>query len=422
LPCDTSDPKDLSRDISLNNESKYIIHHYQESMKALCWHGRNDVQIDKVPDPVIEETDDIIVKVSSTAICGSDLHLLSGLMPTMEEGDILGHEFMGEVVETGGKVTKFKTGDRVVVPFTISCGNCYFCNKGLFSLCDNGNRNAEKAKKVMGHSPAGIFGYSHMLGGFSGGQAEYVRVPYADTGPVKVPAYLSDERVLFLSDIFPTGYMAAENADISEGDTVAVWGCGPVGQFAIQSARMLGADRVIAIDIVPERLRMAEKYGQAETIDSASYTEIYERLMDMTGGRGPDSCIDSVGGEAHGGNTLREIRDKVMDTAHLGTSKPYILQQMIHSCRKGGTISIPGVYVGPVNVFPMGSAMNKALTFKMGQTHVQRYLGPLLKKIEEEEIDPSFIITHRMKLEDAPEAYSMFRDKEDGCVKVVLTP
>ncbi|MEX0660647.1 MAG: zinc-dependent alcohol dehydrogenase [Balneolaceae bacterium] len=391
-------------------------------MKALCWYGKDDVRINNVPDPEIQKADDIIVKVTSTAICGSDLHLLSGLMPTMEEGDILGHEFMGEVVDVGKDVTNFKNGDRVVVPFTISCGHCHFCSHQLYSLCDNGNRNADQAQKVMGHSPAGLFGYSHMLGGYSGGQAEYVRVPYANAGPIKVPDSLSDDKALFLSDIFPTGYMAAENADIKDGDIVAIWGCGPVGQFTIKSAWMLGAARVIAIDIVPERLKMAENIGNAETINSSTYSEIYERLMEMTEGRGPDSCIDAVGAEAHGGNTVREIKDKALEKAHLGTSKPYVLQQMIHSCKKGGTLSIPGVYVGPVNMFPMGSAMNKALTFKMGQTHVQRYLKPLLTKIEDEQIDPSFVITHRLKLDDAPDAYKTFRDKKDGCIKVVMSP
>lgn len=391
-------------------------------MKALCWYGKDDVRINNVPDPEIQKAGDVILKMTSTAICGSDLHLLSGLMPTMEEGDILGHEFMGEVVDIGKDVTSLKKGDRVVVPFTISCGHCHFCSHHLYSLCDNGNRNAEKARKVMGHSPAGLFGYSHMLGGYAGGQAEYVRVPYADVGPVKVPESLSDEKALFLSDVFPTGYMAAENADITDGDIVAVWGCGPVGQFAIKSAWMLGAARVIAIDIVQERLQMAEVNGNAEIIKSSSHTEIYERLMEMTEGRGPDSCIDAVGAEAHGGNTMREIKDKAMEKAHLGTSKPYVLQQMIHCCKKGGTLSIPGVYIGPVNMFPMGSAMNKALTFKMGQTHVQRYLKPLMSKIEDEQIDPSFIITHRLKLDDAPDAYKTFRDKKDGCIKVVMSP
>ncbi|MEX0720148.1 MAG: zinc-dependent alcohol dehydrogenase [Balneolaceae bacterium] len=391
-------------------------------MRALCWHGKNDVRIDNVPDPKIKNAGDVIVKVTSTAICGSDLHLLSGLMPTLEEGDILGHEFMGEIVDVGKEVTKFQKGDRVVVPFTIACGHCHFCKNTLYSLCDNSNPKADKAKKVMGHSPSGMFGYSHMMGGFSGGQAEYVRVPHADVGPIKVPESLTDEQVLFLSDILPTGYMAAENADITDGDTVAVWGCGPVGQLTIQSAWMLGAGRVIAIDIVPERLKMAEEIGKAETINSTTYTEIYNQLMEMTAGRGPDACIDAVGGEAHGGNILRQAKDKAMGTAHLETSKPYVLQQMIHSCKKGGNLSIPGVYIGPLQMVPMDAAMNKALTFKMGQTHVQRYLDPLMNKIEGKEIDPSFVITHRLDLDDAPDAYKTFRDKEDGCIKVVLSP
>lgn len=391
-------------------------------MKALCWHGKNDVRVDQVADPVIQKPDDIILKITSTAICGSDLHLLSGLMPTMEKGDILGHEFMGEVVETGTDIKELKKGDRVVVPFTISCGHCHFCEHHQYSLCDNSNPKAEKAKKVMGHSPAGIFGYSHMLGGFSGGQAEYVRVPYANVGPVKVPGALTDEQVLFLSDILPTGYMAAENANIQKGDTVAVWGCGPVGQFTIQSARMLGAGRIIAIETVPERIAMAEKYGQVEAIRTNNPDEVYELLMEMTDGRGPDSCIDAVGAEAHGGHGLQNVKDKALDSLHLEMSKPYVLQQMIQCCKKGGTLSIPGVYVGPVNAFPMGSAMNKSLTFKMGQTHVQHYMKPLLDKIESREIDPSFIITHRLKLDDAPDAYKLFRDKRDGCIKVVLSP
>lgn len=391
-------------------------------MKALCWHGKDDVRIDNVADPELHQPGDVIIKVTSTAICGSDLHLLSGLMPTMKEGDILGHEFMGEVVDVGKDVTKLKKGDRVVVPFTISCGYCHFCSHDLYSLCDNSNPNADQAIEVMGHSPAGLFGFSHMLGGFSGGQAEYVRVPYADIGPVKVPDSLSDDKVLFLSDIFPTGYMAAENANISSGDIVAVWGCGPVGQFAIKSAWMLGASRVIAIDRVPERLKLAKELSDAEIINSTNPEEVYETLMEMTDGRGPDCCIDAVGAEAHGGSAIREIKDKAMGKAHLDTAKPYVLQQMIKCCKKGGTISIPGVYVGPVNAFPIGSAMNKALTFRMGQTHVQHYLKPLLGKITNHEIDPSFIITHQFKLEDAPEAYKIFRDKEDSCVKVVLTP
>lgn len=391
-------------------------------MKALCWYGENDVRINTVPDPKIEDQRDVIVKVTSTAICGSDLHLLSGMVPTMEEGDVLGHEFMGEIVETGSEVTRLQKGDRVVVPFTISCGHCHFCNRELYSLCDNSNPNAEMAKEQLGHAISGLYGYSHMMGGFSGGQAEYVRVPYGDVGPLKVSDSLTDEQVLFLSDIFPTGYMAAENADIQEGDTVAVWGCGPVGQFSIQSAWMMGAGRVIAIDSVPERLDMAEKYGKAETIRTTKSDEVYETLMDMTDGFGPACCIDAVGAEAHGGNVLRDIKDKAMSAVKLDTSKPYVLQQIVKSCKKGGNVSVPGVYLGPVNGMPFGTAMNKALSFKMGQTHMQRYMGPLLNRIEGGEIDPSFIITHRLDLQEAPAAYEKFRDKEDGCVKVVLKP
>ncbi len=391
-------------------------------MKALCWHGKNDVRIDNVPDPKIKKDDDVIVDVSSTAICGSDLHLLNGLMPTMEEGDIMGHEFMGEVIETGKEVTELKKGDRVVVPFTISCGHCHFCNNELYAFCDNSNRNGKMAQETLGHSPAGMFGYSHLLGGFDGGQAEYVRVPYANVGPLKVPDSLTDKQALFLSDVFPTGYMAAENAHIQDGDMVAVWGCGPVGQFAIQSAWMMGAERVVAIDSVNERLDMAEERGNAETIRTTKHSDVYDALMDMTDGRGPDCCIDAVGCDAHGSNMFRNIRDKAMDKIHLETSKPYVLQQIIQSCKKGGNVSIPGVYIGPVNFLPWGAAMNKGLTFRMGQTHMQHYMEPLLEKIEAGEIDPTFIITHEVELEDAPEAYETFRDKKDGCVKVVMTP
>lgn len=392
-------------------------------MKALCWHGKNDVRIDNVPDPIIEQPRDAIIKVTSTAICGSDLHLLDGFMPTMEKGDILGHEFMGEVVEVGKGNSKLKVGDRVVVPFTIACGECFFCKKELWSLCDVSNRNKEIAEKAMGHSPSGLFGYSHMLGGFSGGQAEFVRVPYADVGPYKVPEGLTDEQVLFLTDIFPTGYMAAENAQIEPGDTVAVWGCGPVGQFAIQSAWMFGAGRVIAIDRVPERLAMAERYGRAETLNfSEEDDEVYDRLQEMTGGRGPDRCIDAVGTEAHTHGTLDAVLDNVKKHLMLGTDRPHVLRQAIRCCRKGGTLSIPGVYVGMVDKLPMGAIVNKALTLKSGQTHVHRYLKPLMDKIQSGEIDPSFVITHRAKLDDAPELYKTFRDKEDGCIKVVMKP
>ncbi|HLR32464.1 MAG TPA: zinc-dependent alcohol dehydrogenase [Fodinibius sp.] len=391
-------------------------------MKALCWHGKDNVQVDHVEDPEIEDYGDIIVEVTSTAICGSDLHILNGMVPTMQEGDILGHEFMGEVVEVGSDVTKFQKGDRVVVPFTISCGHCHFCNNNLYSLCDNSNRNAETARQFLGHTISGMFGYSHMMGGFSGGQAEYVRVPYADVGPVRVPDSLMDEEVLFLSDIFPTGYMAAENADIEDGDTVAVWGCGPVGQFAIQSAWMLGAGRVIAIDSVSERLDMAERQGNAEVIRTTDADEVYDRLQDMTHGFGPECCIDAVGAEAHGGGTLNKLKDSAQQAISMKTSNPYALQQIIRNCKKGGNISVPGVYLGKVNGIPFGTAMNKSLSFKMGQTHMQHYMQPLLRKIAAGEIDPSFIITHRLDLEDAPEAYETFRDKKEGCIKVILNP
>jgi threonine dehydrogenase-like Zn-dependent dehydrogenase len=391
-------------------------------MRALCWHGKNDVRVDTVPDPRIQEPRDAILRVTATAICGSDLHLLDGYVPTMESGDVLGHEFMGEVMEVGAEVTNLAPGDRVVVPFTISCGACFFCRKGLFSLCDTSNPNAEIARKAMGQSPAGLFGYSHMLGGFPGGQAQYVRVPFADVGPIKVPDGLADEQVLFLSDIFPTGYMAAENCGIEAGDTVAVWGCGPVGQFAIKSAWMLGAGRVIAIDGVAERLRLAESQGKAETVDYEGDGTIYDRLMELTGGRGPDRCIDAVGTEAHAGDSFDAVIDKVKTATLLGTDRPHVLRETIMCCRKGGTVSVPGVYIGFLDKIPFGAAMNKGLTIRTGQTHVHRYLKPLLQRIEDGEIDPAFVITHRLSLEDAPDAYKTFRDKKDGCIKVVMTP
>ena len=390
-------------------------------MRALCWYGKGDVRVEDVADPTIVDARDVIVKITSTAICGSDLHLYNGLMPTMEKGDVLGHEPMGEVVEVGSAVTKLKVGDRVVVPFTISCGECFFCQKGMFSLCDTSNPNAEVASKAMGQSPAGLFGYSHMLGGFAGGQAEYLRVPFADVGPIKIPPGMSDDQVLFLSDIFPTGYMAAENCQMEHGDTIAIWGCGPVGQFAIQSAWMFGAERVIAIDWVPERLRMAEGYGSAETINF-SKDSVYDRLMEMTGGRGPDRCIDAVGTEADTASSFDAVVDRAKAAAYLGTDRPHVLREAIMCCRKGGTLSIPGVYIGFLDKIPFGAAMNKGLTMKMGQTNVQKYLEPLLSKVEAGEIDPSFVITHRVKLEDAPKAYKTFRDKEEGCIKVVLKP
>jgi threonine dehydrogenase-like Zn-dependent dehydrogenase len=390
-------------------------------MKALCWHGKGDVRVDTVPDPRIENSTDAIIRITSTAICGSDLHLYGGLMPTMESGDVLGHEPMGVVEEVGRDVKKLKKGDRVVVPFCIACGSCFFCRKGLFSCCDTSNPNAEMARKKLGHSPAGLFGYSHMTGGYAGGQAEYLRVPFADVGPIKIESGLSDEQVLFLSDIFPTGYMAAENADIEKGDTVAVWGCGPVGQFAIKSAWMLGAGRVIAIDREPERLQMAEKHGKAETINFSD-VKVYDRLMEMTKGRGPDRCIDAVGTEAHVGGSFDSVVDQIKEKIMLGTDRPHVLRETIFCCRKGGTISVPGVYLGYVDKIPFGAFMNKALTMKTGQTHMQRYMRPLLEKIEKGDIDPSFVITHRLKLEDGPKAYETFRDKNDGCIKVVLKP
>lgn len=389
-------------------------------MKALTWHGKHDVRFDTVPDPKIQEPTDIIIRVTSTAICGSDLHLYDGFMLTMEKGDVLGHEPMGIVEETGGAITKFRKGDRVVVPFNISCGKCWFCEHTLFSLCDNTNPNHAMAAKVMGQSPAGLFGYSHLLGGYAGGQAEYLRVPHADVGPIKIESDLADEKVLFLSDIFPTGYMAAENAGIQPGDMVAIWGCGPVGQFAIRSAWMLGAERVVAIDSVPERLAMA-RLGNAETIDTEK-DNAYDVLMAMTKGRGPDSCIDAVGTEAHGTHGLEGFVDSFKTGIGLGTDRPAALRQAIICCRKGGTLSVPGVYIGLPDKIPFGALMNKGLTVRSGQTHTQRYMGPLLKAIEGGKIDPSFVITHIRPLAEGPELYKTFRDKKDGCIKVVLKP
>ncbi len=390
-------------------------------MKALCWHGKGDVRCETVPDPRIEDARDAIVKVTACAICGSDLHLYDGYMPTMKAGDVLGHETMGEVVEVGKGNSKLKVGDRVVIPFNIACGDCYFCRRQLWSLCDRSNPNRAQAAEIMGHSPSGLFGYSHLLGGFAGGQAEYIRVPYADVGPIKIPDGIPDEQVLFLSDIFPTGYMAAENAGIEKGDTVAVWGCGPVAQFTIQSAWMLGAGRVIAIDRVPERLAMARKHGRAETINFDN-EDVYDRLQEMTKGRGPDCCIDAVGTEAHVGGAIGSVVDKVKTSLYLATDRPSVLREIIMCCRKGGTISVPGVYVGVVDKIPFGAFMNKALTMRTGQTHTHRYLAPLLEKVQSGQIDPSFVITHRAGLEDGPELYKKFRDKEDGCIKVVMTP
>jgi threonine dehydrogenase-like Zn-dependent dehydrogenase len=389
-------------------------------MNALCWYGTDDVRIARVAEPQILNPRDAIIKVTLTAICGSDLHLLDGFIPTMRRGDILGHEFMGEVVDVGRDNHALAIGDRVVVPFTIACGRCFFCDRQLWSACDNSNPNAWMAEKLYGFSSSGLFGYSHMMGGYAGGQAEYVRVPFADVGPLKVPQDLSDEQVLFLSDIFPTGYMAAENCHIEPGDTVAVWGCGPVGQFAIKSAWMLGAGRVIAIDRQPERLRMALDQGKAETINY-EHQDVFETLKAMTGGRGPDACIDAVGLEAHG-TSLDYYYDKAKTSAFLATDRITALRQAINCCRKGGTVSIPGVYGGFLDKLPLGAAFHKGLTLRMGQTHMMRYMAPLLDKVARGEIDPSFVITHRLRLEDAPGAYKMFRDKRDECIKVVMKP
>ncbi len=384
-------------------------------MRALCWHGKEDIRYDTVPDPKIQDGRDAIIKVTSCAICGSDLHLMGGFVPEMHSGDVLGHETMGEVVEVGRDNQKLKVGDRVVVPFTISCGECRMCKWGLYSCCERSNPAGAKEAKQTGYPTAGLFGYSHTYGGFPGGQAEYLRVPYADVGPVKVPDGLTDEQVLFLSDIFPTGYMAAENCNIQPGDTVAVFGCGPVGQFAIKSAFLLGAGRVIAIDTVPERLALARQSG-AETLDYKD-EHLQERIVEMTQGLGPDSVIEAVGMESHGTGGLLESAQ-----THLtSTERPYALQQAILACRSGGTVSLPGVFVGMVPV-AMGAFVGKALTLKTGQTHVQKYLEPLMKRIVEGEIDPSFLITHIVKLEDGPDAYKTFRDKKDGCIKVVLKP
>jgi threonine dehydrogenase-like Zn-dependent dehydrogenase len=390
-------------------------------MKANCWHGKHDLRVEQVPDPKILNQRDAIVKITSTAICGSDLHLYNALIPTLQKGDILGHEFMGEVVEVGREVKNLKVGDRVVVPFPIACGNCGACNARMYSLCENSNPNAWMAEKLMGHSPAGIFGYSHMLGGFAGGQAEYARVPFADVGPLKVPEGLSDEQVLFLSDILPTGYMGAEMCDIKEGDTIAVWGCGPVGQFAIASAKMLGAERVVAIDRFEERLAMARARAGATDVINYEVLDVFDTLMDMTGGVGPDACIDAVGTEAHMPGPLYAY-DRFKQALMLETDRPFALRQAIMACRNGGTVSVIGVYGGFVDKFPMGSFMNRSLTMRAGQCHCHRYMKPLLERIENGDIDPSFVISHRMKLDEAPQGYAKFMNKEDHCTKIVLTP
>jgi threonine dehydrogenase-like Zn-dependent dehydrogenase len=377
------------------------------------------LQVDTVPDPQLLSQRDAIVRITSTAICGSDLHLYNGFVPSMMKGDILGHEFMGEVVEVGREVNNLQVGDRVVVPFPIACGNCRACQAQAYSLCENSNPNAWMAEKVLGHSPAGIYGYSHMMGGFAGGQAEYARVPFADVGPIKIENGLTDEQVLFLSDIFPTGYMGAEMCNLQPGDTIAVWGCGPVGQFAIRSAYLLGAERVIAIDRFPDRLAMA-RAGGAETIDYEQ-TSVLGALLDMTGGRGPDHCIDAVGMEAHAPGALYAY-DLFKQMMRYEMDRPIALREAILACRNGGTISVIGVYSGFIDRFPMGAVMNRSLTIKSGQCHVHRYMRPLLERIQRGEIDPSFVVTHTLPLSQAPEGYKMFRDKQNECIKIVLKP
>ena len=389
-------------------------------MKALCWHGKEDIRWDTVPDPGIEHPRDAIIRVTSCAICGSDLHLYDGFMPGMKSGDIMGHEFMGEVVEVGPENRRLKVGDRVVVPFTICCGECDQCRRGNFSVCERSNRNAAMAAKMFGHTTAGLFGYTHLTGGYPGGQAEYVRVPYADVAPVTIPDGLTDEQVLFLGDIFPTGWQAAAQCDIEPTDTVAIWGCGPVGQFAIRAALLLGAEQVIAIDRVPERLSMAEAAG-AVTIDFDEES-VLDRLRELTHGRGPDKCIDAVGLEAHAARPVDSVIDRAKQAVMLGTDRPHVLREAIYACRPAGIVSVPGVYGGLLDKIPFGAAMNKGLTFRMGQTHVNRWTDDLLRRIQEGQIDPSFVITHTEPLSRGPELYKTFREKQDGCVKVVLKP
>ena len=390
-------------------------------MKALTWHGKGDIRCDTVPDPKIEHGRDAIIKVTACAICGSDLHLMGGFMPTMEKGDILGHETMGEVIEVGRDNSKLKVGDRVVVPFTICCGECRMCRMGNWSCCERTNPNGAAQAKIYGFPLAGLFGFSHTTGGFAGGQAEYLRIPYADVGPIKVPEGLTDEQVLFLSDIFPTAYQAAEHCEITPEDTIAIWGCGPVGVLAVKSCLLLGAKRVIAIDDVPERLALAREAG-AETIDS-SQQNIQDTLKELTHGLGPDAVIDAVGMEAHGADTLMQKVTSAVMSATVSVERPYAINEAILACRPGGIVSMPGVYAGPVGPVMLGVLMNKGLTLKTGQTHMQRYLQPLMERIQNKEIDPSFIISHRSsKLEDGPALYETFRDKKDQCTKVVFTP
>ncbi|HVZ19372.1 MAG TPA: zinc-dependent alcohol dehydrogenase [Terriglobales bacterium] len=389
-------------------------------MKALCWYGPEDVRVETVDDPKILNPHDAIIRITRTAICGSDLHLYDGYIPTLEAGDILGHEFMGEVVEVGSEVKNLNAGDRVVVPFTIACGKCFFCEQQLWSLCDNTNPNAWMAESMMGYSPSGLYGYSHMTGGYAGGQAQYARVPFANIGPIKIPDGIPDEKVLFLSDIFPTGYMAAENCNIHPGDVIAVWGCGPVGQFAIRSAKMLGAERVIAIDRLPERLRMAEE-GGAEVINYEEVDSVLRTLRDMTANRGPDACIDAVGMEASG-HSLPFRYDQLKQKMKMSFDRPQVLRECILAVRKGGTVSIPGVYAGFVDKIPFGALMNKGITIRTGQTHMMRYMKPLLDRIMNGDIDPSVIISHKLPLEEAPHGYKIFRNKQENCTKVVLDP
>ena len=390
-------------------------------MKAVCWNGKQDVRVENVPDPKILNSRDAIIKITTTAICGSDLHLYNGYIPSMMAGDILGHEFMGEVVETGSDVNNLKKGERVVVPFTIACGNCFFCQRELWSVCDNSNPNPEAQETLYGFSGSGLFGFSHMMGGFAGGQAEYVRVPFADVGPLKVPDSLEDEQVLFLSDIFPTGYMAAENCDIKAGDTVAIWGAGPVGQYAVKSAFMLGAEKVVLIDHFKERLELAQQENENLRTINFDDEDVFEQLKDMTGGRGPDSCIDCVGLEAHG-TSPDAILDRVKAAVFLATDRPHALRQAIFVCRKGGTVSIPGVYGGFLDKFPLGAAFNKGLTLKMGQTNMHKYMPRLLSHIENGDIDPSFVISHRLKLSEAPMGYENFNNLKNDWRKIVLKP
>ncbi|HEV2136231.1 MAG TPA: zinc-dependent alcohol dehydrogenase [Terracidiphilus sp.] len=390
-------------------------------MKAVCWMGKSKIETLEVADPVLLNPHDAILKITSTAICGSDLHLFDGFIPTMEEGDIMGHEFMGVVEETGSEVRNLKRGDRVVVPFTIACGQCLSCKNKLWAACDNTNPNAHIMERMYGYSGSGLFGYSHMMGGYAGGQAQYVRVPFANVGPLKIESDLPDEKVLFLSDIFPTGYMAAENAQIQEGDTVAVWGCGPVGMFAIASAFLLGAGRVIAIDRIPERLAMARQFGAISIDYSEEDVSVLTALKDLTGGFGPDSCIDAVGLESHF-EDLQGVYDKVKTVLMMEQDRPGVLRQAIQAVRKGGTVSIPGVYGGFLDKVPFGAAFGKGITMKMGQTNMHNYMKPLLGRIEKGEIDPSRIISHRITLGEAPKMYETWRDKKDNVTKIVIDP